>query len=126
MPSKKLETFSKRNPELAPLIGKLNEYIQWLSNENIHELIPRVAAVQLGISEADMLGLLSLFQDARLVKPRYQLVCTITDSVLRTYDSLDEVPDEVHCEHCGRDHDSDDLRIELVFEIAGLASNAAA
>lgn len=126
MPSKKLESFSKRNPELEPLIQKLADYMRWLSDQGIGELIPRVAAAQLGISEADTLGLLSVFQDAGLMKPQYQLVCIRTKSVLGTYASLGEVPDEAPCEHCDRDHDSDDLRIELVFAIKGLASNAAA
>jgi len=128
MPSKKLENFSRRNPELAPLVRKLADYIQWLSEQNIKELIPRVAAAQLGVSEADTLGLLSLFQDAGIVEPRYHLVCKATGSVLGSYRSLDEVPDSIECNVCGKEHDSDDLRVDLAFEITpqGRAANAAA
>jgi hypothetical protein len=127
MRSKKLESFSKQNPKLAPLVEKLEEYIQWLAERGIKEVIPRVAAAQLGVSEADTLGLLSLFQDAGLVKPRYDLVCKATSSVVGSFYSLDEVPDEVDCQICGKEHDADDLRVDLVFEIAeGRAANAAA
>jgi hypothetical protein len=127
MPSKKLENFSRRNPELAPFVQKLAEYIRWLSDHNVNVLVPRVAAAQLGISEADTLGLLSLFQDAGLVQPRYQLVCKRTSSVLGSYDSLKKVPDNIECSVCGEEHDADDLRVDLVFEIAqGQTANAAA
>lgn len=127
MPSKKLETFSKRNPKLAPLIQKLEEYLRKLAEQGINEVIPRVAAAQLGISEADTLGLLKLFHDAGLVKPRYDLICKPTNSVVGSFYSLDEVPDEVECVFCGKDHDADDLRVDLVFEPSHeRASNAAA
>jgi hypothetical protein len=127
MPSKKLENFSRRNPELAPLVQKLMDYIHWLSDQKITKLIPRVAAALLGISEADTLGLLSLFQDAGIVEPRYDLVCKRTGSLLGSYHSLDEIPDKIECNVCGKEHDADDLRVDLVFEIAqGRAANAAA
>jgi hypothetical protein len=127
MPSKKLENFSKNNPELAPLVRKLEEYLRWLQERGIKEVIPRVAAAQLGISEADTLGLLSVFEEAGRVKPRYDLVCKSTNSVLGSYYSLREIPDTIECQACGREHDADDLRADLVFEIAqSRAANAAA
>lgn len=127
MPSKKLENFNRHNPELAPIVKKLADYIRSLSEQHVNQVIPRVAAVQLGISEADTLGLLSVFQDAGLVEPRYQLVCKRTGSVLGSYSSLEDVPDEHECNVCGKEHDAGDLRVDLVFEIAhGRAANAAA
>ncbi len=126
MPSKKLENFSKTNPSLAPYINKLYDYLRYLSEHDRKEIIPRVAAVQLGLSEADTLGLLTLFQDAGLVKPRYDIVCTRTDSVIDSVYSLDEVPDKVDCQICDRQHEADDVRVELVFEIAQGLANAAA
>jgi|ERR1700686_1721585 len=127
MPSKKLETFSKHNPKLAPLVQRLEEHMRWLVGQRISEVIPRVAAAQLGISEADTLGLLTLFQNAGLVKPRYDLVCKPTSSVVGSFYSLDDVPDRVECQFCGKDHDADDLRVDLVFELSHeRASNAAA
>jgi len=127
MPSRELENFNKRNPRLAPLVQKLEEYLRWLAEQGISEVIPRVAAAKLGISEADTLGLLTLFQDAYLVKPRYDLVCKATSSVLGSFYSLDDVPDQAECQFCDKDHDADDLRVDLVFEISHQrASNAAA
>jgi hypothetical protein len=127
MPSKKLENFSRRNPQVAPYVQKLADYIRWLSEQGIEELVPRVAAVQLSISEADTLGLLSVFQDAGLVEPRYQLVCKPTGSVLGSYRSLKEIPDEIECNVCGKKHDAEDLRVDLVFKITqGRAADAAA
>jgi hypothetical protein len=126
MPSEKLETFSKENPQLAPRIRALEEYLQWQKDRGVKEIIPRVAAAKLGISEADTLGLLTLFEDASLVKHRYDLVCATSDGSIESFDSLDEIPDELYCRFCGDQHCSDDLRIELVFEIDGHAANAAA
>jgi hypothetical protein len=127
MPSKKLEAYSSSHPSLAPYIQKLEEYIQWLREQGITEVVPRVAAAKLGLSEADALALLSIFRDAGMVRPRYDLICRRTQSTLASFYSLDEIPDEVHCEECGQDHDGDDIRVELVFEItAGKTANAAA
>jgi len=127
MLSKKLESFSERNSTLAPLIEQLDSYLTWLVEHNVTEVIPRVAAAKLGISEADALALLGLFLEAGLVKPRYDLVCTVTKSVLGSYYSRDEIPDDAECRLCDRQHDADELRVELVFEIVkGRAANAAA
>lgn len=127
MPSKKLEAYSSSHPSLASFIQRLEEYIQWLREQGITEVVPRVAAAKLGLSEADALALLTIFRDAGLVRPRYDLICRRTKSTLASFYSVDEIPNEVHCEECGQDHDGDDVRVELVFEIsAGRTANAAA
>jgi hypothetical protein len=127
MPSKKLEAYSSDHPSLAPFIQKLDEYIHWLRGQGITEVVPRVAAAKLGLSEADALALLSVFREAGFVRPRYDLICRRTKSTLASFYSVDEIPDELHCQECGEDHDGDDVRVELVFEItAGRTANAAA
>lgn len=127
MQSKKLEDFSRRNPAIAPLVVKLRQYIRWLSEQGIREVLPRVAAAQLGISEGDTLGLLGLFETAGLLKSRYDLICVPTRAVLASFDTFKHVPDEYECALCGRGHDADDLRIELAFAIdEGRAADAAA
>lgn len=117
MQSRKLETMSKRKPTLAPLIEQLEEYLNSLENQNIEQVVPRVAAAKLHISEADALALLGLFQEAGVVRPRYDLVCLPTRSVLSSYYKRTEIPDTEFCKICGTEHDCDGLRVELVFEI---------
>jgi hypothetical protein len=127
MPSEKLETFSRENPQLAQLVRALEEYLRWQKERGVKEIVPRVAAAKLAVSEADTLGLLALFEDAGLVKHRYDVICARSDGSIESFDSLDEIPDELYCRFCGDQHCSDDMRIELVFEIAnGQAADAAA
>jgi hypothetical protein len=127
MQSRRLEAFSRLHPTVAPLIQKLTDYLDWLQTEGQSVVIPRVASVRLHISEADTIALLGLFRDDGLVRPRYDLVCRPTNSVLASYHSLADIPDEQECQICGDLHDADELRIELVFEIVrGRAANAAA
>jgi hypothetical protein len=127
MPLEKLENFSKKHPALAPLVGQLLDYIKWQRDRGVRELVPRVVAAKLGISEADALGLLSLFDDAGLVKPRYDLVCGETSTAIKSFDSLYEIPEQIECNQCDREHGPDELRVELVFEIRqDRTANAAA
>jgi hypothetical protein len=127
MPSNILDSFSKRNPKLAPFVEKLRGHLSWLKEHDVGEVLPRVAAVDIGLSEADTVALLGLFEKAGLVKRRYDLVCEATREVVGSYESLEEIPDQVDCKICGREHGADDLRIELVFPITrGRTANAAA
>jgi hypothetical protein len=117
MPSGKLENFSRKHPELAPLVQKLAEFVEAQSVRGVRELIPRVVAAKLGISEADALGLLTLFEDARVVKHRYDLLCVRNGVVIKSFESLNEIPGAIECRYCGDEHDAEGLRVELVFEI---------
>lgn len=127
MPSEKLDNFSKQHPELAPLIRGLREYLRWQRERGVKELIPRVAGAKLGLSEADTLGLLTLFQDAGFVRPRYDVICTRTDGIIESFDALKDISDELFCKFCGDQHSCDDVRVELVFEIVnGQSADAAA
>jgi hypothetical protein len=117
MLSGKLENFNKKHPELASLVKRLAAYVETQRERGVRELIPRVVAAQLDVSEADALALLSLFEDAKLIKHQYDLVCVANGTVIASFASLDKVPSEIDCQHCGGEHDGDGLRVELVFEI---------
>jgi hypothetical protein len=112
-----LENFNKKHPSLAPLVEQLRQYIEFQRGRNVREVVPRVAAVKLGTSEADILGLLLLFEEAGYVKPRYDLICARNGAVITSAASLKYLPDEPECKFCGEAHDGEDLEIELVFEI---------
>jgi hypothetical protein len=117
MSSRRLETISKDNPELAARIQQVREYVEWQKERNVHEIVPRVVAVKLGTSEADALSLLMLFEDAGVLKHKYELICVSNSATIASYDSLEEVPNEHECRYCDREHGGDELRLELVFEI---------
>jgi hypothetical protein len=127
MQSTRLESFSRVNPSMAPLVEELRSYLSWLQEHGESVVIPRVAAVRLHISEADALALLGLFREDRIVRARYDLVCSSTRTVVASYYSIDDIPDEIGCPLCGDSHHADTLKIELVFEIVhDRAANAAA
>jgi hypothetical protein len=113
----KLESFSRKHPELRPFIQQLAGYVRQQRNRGVRELIPRVAAVALGITEADLLGLLTLFEDAELIKHQYDLVCVPSGAVIASFPSLDKIPSDIECQHCGVEHNGETLRIDLVFNI---------
>lgn len=122
----KLENFSKKHPEISPLIQLLAEYIEFQSNRGVREIIPRVAAAKMNITEADTLGLLTLFEDASVIKHRYDLVCLRNSTVIESFGSLDEIPDQIECRYCDCEHDGESVRVELVFEILRTRSADAA
>jgi hypothetical protein len=117
MLSRQLETFSKEHPELATVIRSLEDYLRWQAERGVNEIVPRVAAAKLRLSEADLLGLFTVFEDAGLVRHRYDVICTRSDGSVAPFYSLQEIPDDLFCRYCGEEHGCDDLRIELVFEI---------
>jgi hypothetical protein len=114
-----LENIKLRYPRLSRKIEALATYIGHELDEGRTRIVPALAAVALGQSEAETLALLMLLEDAGILDHRYELVCRQTNSVLASVSTLDEVEGSfpLYCPLCGCEHGPDNVRVELVFEV---------
>jgi len=82
------------------------------------DIVPALAARSLGTSEAEVLGLLMLFEEQGLLRPVYQVYCADKKTFLGEFNRKDEIPEAIHCEFCDEDHcDPEKLEVELVFRL---------
>jgi len=114
-----LERIKSKHPQLASIIDKLVGYIEREAAEGHDRITPPLAAGYLKLSEAETLGLLSLLEDARIVRPIYEIVCRNTNAVLATAKDRRGIREilPIHCNLCDDEHDAEDVRIELVFKL---------
>jgi hypothetical protein len=119
MQSQKLESIKSKHPRLRELIDRLAGYIEAEFAEGVSRVVPALAARHLGLSEAETLGLLAMFEDAGIVRAAYEIICRRTNVVLATAHKRSEIADllPIHCQFCDGEHDADDIAVELVFEI---------
>ena len=73
-------------------------------------------------SEAEATALLMLFEDAGLLRHQFDVVCTRNDAVLLSFPDLSDLQNHIplHCQLCDSEHDSEDLRVELAFEVTSV------
>jgi hypothetical protein len=119
MQYQQLDKIKSQHPSFRNLIDKLANYLDAELAEGRERIIPSLTAQHLGLSDAETLALLKLFDDAGLVRAAYDVVCDKTKIVLSTVHSKSELKDlfPIPCEFCGSEHQPDDVTIELVFEI---------
>ena len=115
-----LESIKSKHPRLSPKLDALANYIGGELNEGRTRIVPALAAVALKQGEAETLALLMLFENAGVLTHQYELICKRSNAVLATVSSLTEVEDEfpVYCQLCDCEHGDDDVRAELVFQVA--------
>lgn len=85
---------------------------------------PKLAAAKLGMSEAEVLGLLMLLEKAGLVEHRYEIICPNQNAVLASVKDkkdiekvlLEIAETDEECRFCEQLHDVNDVQIEIVFE----------
>jgi hypothetical protein len=126
MPFPRLERTKLNHPRLRPQLELLETYIGGEVEEGRTRIVPALAATALKKSEAETLALLMLFEDAGVLTHEYDIVCKRTGAVLKTVADKSELEDEFHvpCQLCDVEHGCDDLRTELVFEVASAAVQA--
>ena len=119
MQFQQLENIKSKHPSLSLRIDALANYISRELEEERTRIVPALAAVYLKRSEAETTALLMLFEDAGLLEHRFDIVCTRNNSVVLSLPDLSDLQNRLpaHCELCGSEHDGDDLRVELVFEV---------
>jgi hypothetical protein len=119
MQFQQLENIKSEHPSLSPSIDALANYIGSEVDEGRTRIVPALAATYVKRSEAQTIALLMLFEDAGLLNHQFDVVCTRNNAVLLSLPDLSDLQSHLplHCELCDSEHDGDDLRIELVFEV---------
>jgi len=114
-----LENIKSHHPSLSASIDALANYVRSEVDDGRNRIVPALAATYVKRSEAQTIALLMLFEDAGLLKHRFDVVCTRNDAVLLSLPDLAELHNHLplRCELCDEEHGPDDLRIELVFEV---------
>ena len=122
MRSSKFESILARHPRLRGRLTALAAYIGKQAEAGRMDIVPALAARSLDTSEAEVLGLLMLFEEQGLLKSVYQVYCADRKTLLGEFNSKEEIPEAIHCEYCGEDHcDPEKLEVELVFQLADVA-----
>ena len=122
MQFQQLENIRSKHPSLSPLIDTLANYISGEIDEGRTRIVPALAATYMKRSEAEATALLMLFEDAGLLNHQFDIICTRNNAVVLTLPDLSDLQRRLplHCQLCDRDHESDDLRVELVFEVTSV------
>lgn len=119
MQFQQLERIKSKHPRLSPQIDALAHYISSELEEGRKRIVPALAAARVGRSEAETLAVMMLFEDAGLLSHRYEIVCERTRTVLLSVSDKSELERvlPLYCKFCDCEHNADDLRIELVFDV---------
>jgi hypothetical protein len=116
--SQESKTSITSNRRIRALVESLRAYVEERLKEGSHVVIPSVAAQYLGISTPETLGLLMVLEKEGLLSHRYRLYCKSNDTVLFETANRSSLPVDPYCKFCDRDHDEDELEVEVVFEIS--------
>jgi hypothetical protein len=132
MLSQRLERIKTEHAKLSESIDALGEYINRLRLRGQRELEPYLASQALRKTEAFVLGLLKLFEDAGLLKHSYNIYCGKHRAFLANVPEKEDIPSTLYCRFCDEEHRKpDDFEVELVFTVEDsawqpLSQNAAA
>ena len=119
MQFQELERFRLSHSKWSSLIQSADEYLFKVLTESSGkgDVVPSILARKLNISETDATALLYLFQQAGLICPQYDVYCPETEKFIRSFESKEQIPDELYCRHHdGRTfHQKDEVLVEIVF-----------
>jgi hypothetical protein len=117
MPSRESQK-SKVNPR------QVNEYVRQAlayaaerAESGYAEIVPTLAAQNLGLSSVEALAVLMVLEDAGALKHHYRIYCRPSDGVLADVESKKDVERLIYCKFCDKNHGEEDLNVELVFRI---------
>jgi hypothetical protein len=118
MSSPKFERAKRENPELADLLDRLMSYITRQVENGQHFLLPKLAAAALGLNDGEAYVLLEILAKAGVLQRAFNVYCRKNGELLATVHSEQELNDIPHCDVCDRDHEVEELRLEIAFELA--------
>ena len=118
MLSPKFELVKRENPGLAELLDRLMAYIQFQIEEGQEFILPKLAAAALGLNDGEAYVLLETLAKGAVLQRAFNVYCKKTGMLLATVHSEDELREVPHCDYCDCDHEAQDLRLELAFEVA--------
>jgi hypothetical protein len=92
-------------------------YIRRQTGRGQDFILPKLAGAELRIGDGEAYVLLEILTRAGVLDRAFNVYCKSNDMLLATVsteDQLDQIP---HCDYCDRDHEPQDLRLELAFEL---------
>ena len=114
----RLENIKAKYPSLSRQLDDLAAYIVKEAGRGNKEIEPSLAAQSLGTSEAEVLGLLMLFEQEGLLKHVYNIYCGDKRTFLKSVYEKGQIPATIYCRYCDKEHtDPDEFEIELAFQI---------
>lgn len=116
MSSPKLELVKRQHPALAPIIDQLESYISDQVGGGQTFILPKLAAAALKVNDGEAYVLLELFANAGILKRAFNVYCRQTEVLLATVDSADKLDDVPYCNFCDRQHQANELRLEIAFQ----------
>lgn len=117
MSSPKFELVKRNNPALANLLDRLMSYIRDQTVHGQKFFLPKLAAASLRRNDGEAYVLLEILTKAGILRRVFNVYCTPKDELLATVCSEDELDQIAHCDECDRDHERQELRLQLAFEL---------
>lgn len=118
MLSPKLELAKRDNPGLADLLDQLVSYIDIQFEKGQDFFLPKLAAAALSLNDGEAYVLLEVLVKAGVLQRTFNVYCRSSGGLLTTVHSEDELKEVPHCDECDCDHELQDLRLEVAFELA--------
>jgi hypothetical protein len=118
MSSPKFELAKRNNPGLADLLDRLMSYVDRQIESGQNFFVPKLAAAALGLNDGEAYVLLEILAKAGVLRRVFNVYCRPNGVLIATVHSEDELKEVPHCDECDRDHEPQDLRLEVAFEVA--------
>jgi hypothetical protein len=129
MPFPELEQYKRQSPRLADQLSELEVYLDEVLDRRVpyskgldhaaYDIVPILVAQRLGIDEGLALVLLRIFDEAGIIFPRYYVYCPNTENFLAAFNSVDDLPESIHCPYEERTkHSIDEYFVNLVFNFS--------
>ncbi len=123
-----LDSYQQQNRTLPGkvkgLLPKVGEYLETEltrkkvdPSEPARAIVPYTLAKRLRIDEPTALTLLTIYEDAGVVKLSYNVLCPDTDSFLGSFKSYSELPPTILCPHHTpeKEHTKSEYFVDLVY-----------
>jgi hypothetical protein len=117
MSSPRFELAKREHPELVGLLDQLMSYIRRQSGRGQDFILPKLAGAELGISDGEAYVILEILVRTGVLERAFNVYCKSNDILLATVSTEDELDQVPYCDYCDRDHEPQDLRLELAFRL---------
>ncbi len=117
MSSPKFELAKRNNPALADLLDRLMSYVDAQTQNGQGFLLPKLAAAALKLNDGEAYVLLEALAQTGVLRRVFNVYCKESGDLLATVHSEDELKEVPYCDECDREHQPNDLKLELAFEL---------
>jgi hypothetical protein len=131
MPFPELDSYKKKDQEVARLLTDLEAYlteilnrppleVSTFYNSSAHDINPLWVARKLGISKQRAYALLYICDEAGIITPRFDVYCPETEEFLASFPSRQALPLKIECEFHDFivEHEIDEYLVQLFFQFS--------